>query len=197
MNIPIRPFIEKNRSIRRFREREPVPMDTLRSLVELARLSPSGSNRQPLKFALSADPALNEKIFPTLAWAGYLTDWKGPAEGERPSAYIVILLDKSVAAGAGCDHGIAAQSIMLGAASLGLGGCMVGSVKRPELSGILGLAPGLEILLVLALGFPAEIVEIEDARGGEIRYYRTPDGVHHVPKRTLDELIIPPREHAC
>lgn len=197
MNAPFLDLVLKNRSIRRFRESERVPVATLRALVELARCSPSGANRQPLKFALSADTALNAKIFPTLAWAGYLTDWPGPAPGERPAAYIVIVLDKSVAQSAGCDHGIAAQSILLGASTMGLSGCMVGSVKRPELSKILGLGEGFDILLVLALGVPAETVVLEEAKNNDIRYYRTPDGVHHVPKRSLEELILPARENAC
>jgi nitroreductase len=41
-------LIKKNRSCRRFLQKEPVPVDTLRRLVNLARLSASSGNLQPL-----------------------------------------------------------------------------------------------------------------------------------------------------
>jgi hypothetical protein len=124
-------------------------------------------------------------------WAGYLSRWSGPAEGERPSAYIVILGDTELRKGFGCDHGIAAQSIMLGATERGLGGCMIGSIDRPKLRQVLDIPERYEILLVLALGKPAETVVLEDVGpDGDIKYYRDDEDVHHVPKRTLGELIL-------
>jgi nitroreductase len=165
----------------------------LRELVDLARLSPSGANRQPLKFFLSADEATNAKVFPHTLWAGYLKDWPGPGKGERPTAYIVILCDKTISDTPGVDHGIAAQSIMLGAAERGLGGCIIGSIHREKLREALGLAEHLDILLVLALGKPVERVVIaQPGADGDIRYWRDEEHVHHVPKRSLDELIINP-----
>ena len=184
-------LVRKNRSYRRFHQDAPVSQDTLRSLVDLARLSASGANRQPLKYILSSDPDTNARIFPNLAWAAYLNDWPGPEEGERPAAYIVILGDKTISQSFGCDHGIAAQSILLGATELGLGGCMIGSVRRAELVEALGIGAEHEILLVLALGKPKEVVAL-DAVGpdGDVRYWRDSQAVHHVPKRSLDEIII-------
>ena len=181
----------RSRSVRRFDESAAVGIDTLERFVALARTAPSGANRQPLKFWLSCDAALGGDIFPCLSWAGYLKDWDGPAPGERPAAYIVILHDTEVSEGYGCDHGIAAQTIMLGAAAEGLGGCIIGSVDRERLARVLGLPGRYRILLVLALGFPAETVVIEDTGDdGEIRYWRDTGGVHHVPKRPLSELIV-------
>ncbi len=184
-------LVEKNRSYRRFQENFEIGTDTLRNWVDLARLSASGSNAQPLKYALSNESATNTKIFSTLSWAGYLKDWSGPSEGERPSAYIIILLDTRLRKDAGCDHGIAAQSILLGAVEEGLGGCILGSIRRQELSEALDLPNHLEVLLVLALGKPVESVAIETVKGdGDIKYWRDEDGVHHVPKRSLNELIV-------
>jgi nitroreductase len=184
-------LVQKSRTIRRFFQNEPVDMETLRELVDLARLSPSGSNLQPLKYYLSCDPEKNARIFPSLAWAGYLKEWPGPQEGERPSAYIIILGDSTINKSFGCDHGIAAQSIMLGAAEKGLGGCMIGSVRRVELAAALNIPPQYEILLVLALGKPKEIVQIDPVGpDGSIKYWRDEQQVHHVPKRSLDELIL-------
>jgi len=187
----IRDLALKARSTRRFKQGEKVGEAVLRELVELARVSPSASNRQPLKFILSADPGRNGRIFPNLAWAGALKNWGGPAEGERPAAYIVILGDTRISKDFGVDHGIAAQSMMLGAREKGYGACMVGSIKRDELRKSLGIADHLEVLLVLALGAPAETVVLEDAPpGGSVTYYRDAQDVHHVPKRTLDEMIV-------
>jgi nitroreductase len=184
-------LVRANRSFRRFYQERPVSLETLRELVELARLSPTGANRQPLRFFLSADSDRNALIFPHLGWAGYLRDWPGPVEGERPAAYIVILNDSAVSKNAGCDHGIAAQTMMLGAVERGLGGCMIGSVQRDPLRTILSLGLRYEILLVLALGYPKEQVVLEDlSADGDVRYWRDEQGVHHVPKHNLDDLII-------
>lgn len=186
----VRDLILKNRSYRRFHENEPVSEEVLRGLVDLARLSPSAGNRQPLKFALSWTPERNALIFPHLSWAGYLTDWPGPATGERPAAYIIILADTKISAHVGSDQGIAAQSIMLGAVEQGLGGCIIGAVEREALQKKLGIPEHLKIQLVIALGRPKEKVVIEEAVEGEIKYWRDEQEVHHVPKRRLEELII-------
>jgi len=187
----IKDLILKNRSYRRFYQEVAIEPETLRELIDLARLSASSANKQPLKYILSCDPQTNALIFPLLSWAGYLKDWPGPSEGERPSAYIIVLGDTEISQSFGCDHGIAAQSILLGAIEKGLGGCMIASVQKNELRKALSIPPRYEILLVLALGKPKETVVIEKVGPtGDIRYWRDSEGVHHVPKRSLDELII-------
>lgn len=188
----LKDLINKGRSYRRFDEGAPVKMQQLRDMVEFARLSPSGANKQPLKFILSCDRETNAKIFPTLAWAGYLQDWPGPSEGERPTAYVIILGDKQISSTFGVDHGIAAQSMMLAAVEMGYGCCMIGSIQRDALRAALNVAERFDILLVLAIGKPKEKVVIDPAKEGDIKYWRDSDSVHHVPKRSLDELIVRP-----
>ena len=184
-------LVHKTRSYRRFQQDVPVTLETLRDLVTLAQLSASAANRQPLKYILVCEPQMNAHVFPNTRWAGYLKDWGGPAEGERPSAYIVILGDTEISQSFGCDHGIAAQSIMLGATERGLGGCMLGALDREELRCLFDIPERYEILLVLALGKPVETVVIEETGPeGDIKYYRDEQGVHHVPKRPLRELIL-------
>ncbi|MGB2706483.1 MAG: nitroreductase family protein, partial [Candidatus Omnitrophota bacterium] len=186
----IRDLILKNRSYRRFRQDFAISEKTLRTLVDLARLSASAANLQPLKYILSSGPQKNALIFPHLRWAGYLKDWRGPREGERPAAYIVILGDTRISKSFGCDHGIAAESVLLGATEKGLGGCMIGSIDRDGLRKALKIPSRYEILLVLALGKPKEKVTIETAKNsGDIKYWRDTKGVHHVPKRKLDDII--------
>jgi nitroreductase len=187
----IRDLILKNRSYRRFYQEVDIKLETLRELVDLARLSASARNAQPLKYILSCDPRRNSLIFPHLAWAGYLKGWPGPCEGERPSAYIIVLGDTEISRSFGCDYGIAAQSIMLGATEKGLGGCMIASIDREGLCKALEIPPRYEILLVLALGKPKETVVIETVGDkGDIKYWRDSKGVHYVPKRPLDDIIV-------
>jgi nitroreductase len=184
-------LIIKNRSCRRFFEKELVPLDTLRKLVNLARLSASAANLQPLKYILSNDPNKNELIFSCLAWAGYLKDWPGPPEGERPSAYLTVVGDTEIAKTFATDLGIAAQNILLGAREHNLAGCMIGSIKRDLLREVLHIPDRFEILLVIALGKPKETVVLEEMEpGGSIKYWRDEHGTHHVPKRPLDEIIL-------
>lgn len=187
----IRDLILRNRSYRRFHQGVEIKVETLKELVDLARLSASAGNLQPLKYILSCDPAKNSAIFPHLRWAAYLQDWTGPAEGERPAAYIIILGDTEISRSFGYDPGIAAQSILLGATEKGLGGCIIGAINKDGLREALKIPPRFEILLVIALGKPREKVVLETVgSGGDIRYWRDSEGVHHVPKRSLDELII-------
>jgi hypothetical protein len=184
-------LIRANRSYRRFFQDASVDTETLRELVDLGRLSASGKNRQPLKYMLSNHAPKNALIFPHLRWAAHLEDWVGPPEGERPSGYIVILGDRQISPSAGCDHCIAAQSIMLGAAERGLGGCMIRGIARDDLREALGIPQRYAVLLVLALGKPRETVVIDPVGSdGDTRYWRDEDGVHHVPKRSLDEVIL-------
>lgn len=187
----IEELIRRNRSYRRFHQDVPVSAEILRDLVNLARLSASGANLQPLKYILSSDPETNARIFPHTRWAGYLKDWAGPDEGERPAAYIIILGDTEIRSSFGCDHGITAQSIMLGATEHGLGGCILGALDRSALREAMDIPERYDILLALALGKPKETVVLEEiGPDGDVKYYRDESGVHHVPKRSLEELIL-------
>jgi nitroreductase len=181
----------RTRSCRRFREDVPVERDTLLSLVDLARLAPSGGDRQALKYALSHETQSNHLIFPHLTWAVRSGRDSGPAEGERPSAYILVLCDHAAAPNCGCDHGFACQNICLGATERGLGSCAIGSIQRGPLALALGLPERFEILLVIALGLPLERFAVDPApAGSELRHWWDDAGVHHVPKRTIEELIV-------
>lgn len=183
-------LVRNTRSYRRFYQDKQISREDLSELVELARLSASGSNKQALKFVILNEKEKCETVFPSTAWAGFIKEWDGPAEGERPSAYIVILGDKEISNSFGVDHGIAAQSIMLGATEKGFGGCMIASLKREKLKKDLELSGHYEVLLVLALGYPSEKVVIEEVENGNIKYWRDENDVHHVPKRRLDDLIL-------
>lgn len=187
----IEEIVRRNRSYRRFRQDVPIDLETLRGLIDLARLSASARNLQALRYVLSCDPATNAQIFTTLAWAGYLPDWPGPTEGERPAAYIVVVGNPATSSFIPVDTGLAMQNILLGAVEKGLGGCILGSVQRKKLCEILNIPEPYEIQFVVALGTPLERVVIEEiGRDGDVKYWRDADAVHHVPKRRLEDLIL-------
>ncbi len=185
-------LVKKNRSYRRYFQNVKISRETLVELVELARFSASGGNMQPLRFILSCEEEMNAKVFSCLKWAMFLKDWAGPQEGERPSAYIVMIKDKNVNTPNNLDAGIMAQSMLLGAVEKGLGGCMFGAINKPLLAELLKIdQEKYEIALVVALGSPKEKIVIDDLpSGGDTRYWRDENNVHHVPKRNLSDLIL-------
>ena len=186
----LKELILKNRSYRRFYQNEKITTEQLRDWVDLARNSASARNSQPLKYILCTDESFNGQIFEQLAWAGFLPNWPGPEEGERPSAYLIMLYDTLVSGNYFCDDGIAAQSILLGATEAGFGGCMIYSVNRDKLRELLNLSEQFDIIQVLALGKPKETVVLEELKDGDVKYWRDENQIHHVPKRALDEIIL-------
>ena len=184
-------LVKKNRSYRRFYQDEKISEEILTYLINLARLTPSAANVQPLKYIVSNNDKVCTSIFNCLGWAGYLKDWSGPLEGERPSAYIVILNDISISKSVMCDQGITAQTILLGAVEKGFGGCMLASFAKDKLIKSINIPKGLEPILVIALGKPKETVRIQEIELQEsIKYFRDEDDVHIVPKRKLEDVII-------
>lgn len=187
----LKDLVLKCRSYRRFYEDVAMDMSTLRELVDMARNTASATNRQPLKYILSCSKEKNNQIFSCLHWAAMLRSWHGPEVGERPTAYIIVLGDKEVLPSFGIDHGIAAQTILLGAVEKGFGGCMLASVDRDELRKFLNIPSKFDILLAIALGKPKEKVVLDElVPGADIAYWRDKDDVHHVPKRRLIDIIV-------
>lgn len=187
-------LIAKTRTFRRFNQKEQLSSATLGELIDLARLGGSARNGQPWQYMPVNNPELCAKIFPYLAWAGYLTDWKGPVEGERPSAYILCLLNKTRLKGtegeAQFDLGVATQNLLLGAMEKRIGGCRIGAFS-PQLASLFDMPDHLQLSLVIALGKPRETVILEECKDDtDIRYWRDEHGVHHVPKRTLESCLV-------
>jgi len=184
-------LVLNNRSYRRFEENKTIEREVFIKLIDYARVVPSGDNKQTLRYFISCDQNTNDRIFPTLGWAAALPDWPGPAVGERPAGYIVIVQGVKDKTRSAANLGVAAQTILLGAVASGLGGCMINNVKRTTLKGILNIDENYEILLVIALGQPKETVIIEEIDlGADTTYWRDDNQVHHVPKLKLDDIIL-------
>jgi nitroreductase len=180
-------LINRNRSCRRFQQTPRPGRALLEELVATARLTASGGNRQPIRYWLVLKPAECEAVFPHTHWAGLLKDWN-PAASEAPTAYILILA--SGGATPQVDAGIVMQTLLLAAVERGFGGCMLGAIDRPAIKAALDIPAELDLLYAVALGKPDETCILEDSVEGKTAYYRTPDGVHHVPKLPLETLIV-------
>ena len=183
-----RELVLKNHSTRAFDPERRISREELEQLVDLARLTPSAVNLQPLKYLLSWQEETNALILAHTAWAGLLKDISLPPEGKGPAGYIVICIDTQIAKNAATDVGIAAQTILLGAAEKGLSGCMIGAID-PKLHDLLGLKEQYRISLIVALGRGAEDIRLAETRGNDTAYYREGDA-HYVPKRPLEEILI-------
>lgn len=185
-------LVLKNRSYRRFDQSVEIGMETLKELISLARIVPCGANAQALKFMPVCDKTKCAELFETIGWAGALPDWDGPVEGERPAAYIIVLCDLTIGKNKQTDIGIASQTMLLGAVEKGLGGIMLGNIKRTEIAKIMGIdTERYNIELIIAIGKPIEDIRIVDVpEDGKTTYYRDENMVHYVPKRSLCELIL-------
>ena len=189
--MSLKDLILKTRSYRRFYQDVKITKQELLGFIDLARLSASAKNMQPLKYIISYDKETNGKIFENLKWAGFLEDWDGPVEGERPSAYIIMLLDTSITDNNYCDHGIATQSILLGATEKGYGGCIIAAIDKPKIRKIFAIEKKYKILQIISLGKPKEnIILTELKTGSNYKYYRDKNNNHYVPKRKLSNIVL-------
>jgi nitroreductase len=182
-------LVQKNRSYRRYNESFKVEKNQILSWIDLARLTPSARNLQPLKFFVSTEEKTNQIIFDNISWAGYLENGR-PVVGERPSAYIVICNDMDIAPQSQYDQGIVAQTILLTAVNEGLGGIMFTSVKKEDMRTQLNLPKNLKPQMVIAIGKPIENIVIADVKNNDIKYYRDEKRTHFVPKRSMKEIVI-------
>jgi len=184
--------IRKRRTIRYFQQR-PVPHDILLELVDLARLSPSASNRQPLEYIIVEKDSQKNELFKHLAWAGYVQPKRNPPAEKRPVAYIIILIQKEISLGnfGPVDAAAAIQTILLAACSHGIGTCWLGAIQRENIRTLFSISDNYEINSVIALGYPAEQPQSEDAENNTaegLKYYLDDNDQLHIPKRPLSTI---------
>ncbi len=178
------------RTIRKFKQ-EKINKDMLIKLVDCARVAAYGANVQPLKFAVIDNADLLEKIYPFTKWAGCLTDG-APKENERPVAYIAVLGDTSVKPNKmfETEAGAAVTTMILEAVEMGLGSCWLGAIMRDEIKKVIKADDNLDVVYLLALGYPAQESRMVDMKNGDTKYFEDENGVINVPKRSLDEVLI-------
>ncbi len=187
-------LVLSNRSYRCFTEKL-ISKEQLTELIDLARKVSSARNLQALKYKIVCTKDECKKLFPLTAWAGALRPLILPPEGHEPTAYIIICTDNEISPEGtnrfiGVDIGIAAQTIMLKATEIGFGGCMIGAFKAEKVNQAMEIPMKYTPALILALGEPDEKILLEDADTMDKPYYRDESGIHHVPKRKLEDIII-------
>jgi len=177
------------RTIRRFLQK-PIPMEVLKKLLNAARLAPSGGNVQPCEYVLVTEKDLLEKVFNTLKWAMYLAAG-APREGEKPVAYVVVLINtRKRAEGGEVDCAAAIENMVLTAWEEDIGACWMASIDREKLREVLAIPDYCRVCFVVALGYKAEEPVVEDMRGEDVKYWRDENGVLHVPKRRLEDIVF-------
>lgn len=187
----LKDILTDNRTCRTFDESRKVTKDELVSFVECARLTPSTANIQPLSYRLVYKPEEVKAVQPTTKWGGALPELHLPPEGHRPTAFIVICIDKEKFGDPSKfqrDIGICAMAISLAVHEKGLASCMIGAFRAEDTAKVLGLPENILPQLVIGIGKPDERREIVEAKGST-KYYRE-NGIHYVPKRPLSEIII-------
>jgi nitroreductase len=180
-------LLQHNRSYRGYDANFKVREDQLRRIIEVATLCPSARNQQVLRFR----PVLGDEAASMLKYirlGGALPELHLPFAGSEPNAFIVICSSVEESKYVDIDLGIAAQSMLLQAVEIGLGGICIGAFDHEPLKELLGLK--YEPLLVLAIGRPAERIELKECgEGDNLTYYRE-GGVHYVPKIKVDDIIL-------
>ncbi len=182
-------LVQKSRSTRRFEDDYFISLEDLKQLIDLARVSSSAKNMQPLKYILVTKKELVLKLAQTSTWASHLKDWE-QSDKERPSAFIIMLNDTSIDGFAMFDAGVSFEAISLGAKTKGLAVCPLASIDKNMCKQIFNIPSNLEILIGVAVGKSAENIKIVDIKNSDINYYRDEEDNHCVPKRKLKEIII-------
>jgi nitroreductase len=179
--------ILSRRTIRRFTQK-PVTLGLLKKTVNAARVAPSAANLQPLEYLIVTEEMLRAKLFETLGWAAYLQPRWVPSDHERPMAYIVILVTDPKNPYYQRDVGFASATIVFAAEAEGLGSCVLCNIEREKIRNIFTIPPTMAVDSVIALGYKAEKPVVEDFEGS-VKYWRDEEGVLHVPKRKLEDII--------
>ncbi len=188
--IMLKELLESNRTCRTFDESKKITREELLDMVDCARLAPSSRNLQPLTYRLVYESEELAKVQPLTKWGGSLPELQLPPEGHYPTAFIVICQDTEKFGGAfHKDVGICALAIHLRAAEMGYAGCMIGSFQGAGLKQALDLPAATEPLLLIGLGKPDEMRKVVPMKDGSVKYYRE-NGVHYVPKRALEDIIL-------
>ncbi|MFT8314089.1 MAG: nitroreductase family protein [Clostridium sp.] len=182
--------IFKRRTIRSFKQ-DAIQVEKLKKLVDAARVAPQAANLQPLKYVIINDEKLLEPIFKTTAWAGYIRPAADPQEGQKPVAYILILVDSEIKKeGYDVDAGAAVENLLLTAVEEGLGTAWLGAIDRKKIKELLNIPDKYILHTLVAIGYPAETPIIEDKKDDSIKYYKDENNVLHVPKRKLEDIVF-------
>lgn len=180
-------IIKSRRTVRKYTQ-EPISKEVLTELVDCARLAPSGQNLQPLEFLLITEQPHLESVFQNIGFAGYIAPHGTPKEGEKPTAYVIVLVKEKESPMAEIDAAAAIENLLIAANALHIGSCWMRNIKRSNLRSLFSIPDEYIISAVVALGYPMEENVTEPYRG-DVKYYKDDKGNYHVPKRELTDIL--------
>lgn len=180
-------LLKKNRSWRGYNPVRAVTKEELKQLINATTFAASGMNRQRLRYRLvTSDEAA--KVLPHITLGAALPEEHLPHPGSEPEAFIVVCATEPENKIIDIDLGIAAQTMLLKATEMGLGGIFILNFRAAAIHQELGLPS--QPLAVIAIGKPAEkIFLLPVEAGADLNYYRR-DGIHYVPKLKVEDLLI-------
>ena len=178
----------RSRSHRGYLKDYVVKTDELERIVAVSSKLPSGCNQQVLRYRLVTRDSGADRVLPLIRMGAALPELHLPHPGTEPEAFIVICSTVAESKLVDIDLGIAAQSMMLKAAEMGLNGLIIGAFNRNALQEALALP--LEPLLILAIGKGTDKIELTPITPDQSRAYYRKEGIHYVPKLQLKDLLI-------
>jgi nitroreductase len=183
-------IVHKRRTIRRFKQK-PISVETLKKLVDFARVAPMARNVQALEFIIVENAEMRKKLFPLVSWAGSLpVDQRTPEKGREPTAYIIVLVNTKIKnVYVDFDVGAAVENILLGAVNFGIGTCWMGAINFKRIRKLFEIPEHYDLKQVISLGHPDEESVMETYKDS-FKYWKDADGKMHVPKRELDDIIL-------
>jgi len=181
--------IYKRRTIRRYKQ-DPISIETLKKLIDFARVAPMARNVQGLEFVIVENSETREKLFKLIKFAGSLPeDQRTPESGREPTAYIIVLVNTEIKPSFfDFDIGAAVENILLGAVKYGIGSCWMANINARKIKSLLKVPDQYQVKHVISLGYPDEESFMEPYEDS-YKYWKNPDGTMHVPKRDLDDII--------
>ena len=183
-------MLEGRRTIRRFDESRKIDGATVADIKRAAQLASSAMNRQPMRYIYVRDEDTVKAIFDITTWGAALPDGKGrPKVGERPTMFVIVAYEKSLASSfVEFDSGLAVSNMTLAAYSHGIGSCILGSANIEKLCAIAEIPDTLHVSCVVAFGYPACESRVVESDGENLRYYLDEKNNYVVPKRRIEDI---------
>lgn len=182
-------LMEKNRSYRGYQKDFEVKREMLERIVAVNAKIASAKNQQVLRFKLVTRDTGGDLIAQNIKLGGLLPELHLPFPGTEPEAFIIICSTVPENKFVDIDLGIAAQSMLLKAAEMGLNGIMIGAFNKAKITEAFQLP--FEPLLLLAIGKGCETIQLQPVDAGDkLAYYRDERGVQYVPKIRWEQLVI-------
>jgi len=183
-------LLKTRRSYRKF-EQKPVPEEVLRDILEAARLSASGGNKQPLRYIVINDSSKLDSVLQYLTWAGQIPKEIGwPKDNEKPVLYIAVIENVKESPYSETDAGIADANMTLAAWSHGVGSCIICACNKPKLEELFGLGENQRLHSIVAFGYPSHKSTVVDpGDDGKLNYYVDEEKNFYVKKRKIEDAV--------